>query len=140
MRSVDDIVHDALEGLTPPLRLGTFGILALGREPLPLPKRLAVGLIDDLDIDADLEASAGGRCLVRISAERDGDIRLVFRNGSPHHGACTRLGEKEINAYINTFLDKIRANGELKKITDKWMKAEQPPMPEKLEGVPFTAS
>jgi polar amino acid transport system substrate-binding protein len=64
--------------------------------------------------------------------------KLVFSN--IYNGACTRLGEKEINAYINTFLDKIRANGELKKITDKWMKAEQPPMPEKLEGVPFTAS
>jgi len=64
--------------------------------------------------------------------------KLTFTN--IYNGACTRLGEKEINAYINAFIDKIKANGELKKITDKWMKADQPPMPEKLEGIPFTAS
>jgi polar amino acid transport system substrate-binding protein len=64
--------------------------------------------------------------------------KLTFTN--IYNGACTRLGEKEINALINAFIDKIKANGELKKITDKWMKADQPPMPEKLEGIPFTAS
>jgi len=64
--------------------------------------------------------------------------KLAFTN--IYNGACTRLGEKELNAYINAFIDKIKANGELKKITDKWMKADQPPMPEKIEGVPFTAS
>jgi polar amino acid transport system substrate-binding protein len=64
--------------------------------------------------------------------------KLVFSN--IYNGACTRHGEKELNAYINTFIDKIKANGELKKITDKWMKADQPPMPEKMEGVPFTVS
>ena len=64
--------------------------------------------------------------------------KLVFSN--IYNGACTRLGEKELNAYINTFVDKIKANGELKKITDKWMKSDQPAMPEKLDGVPFAAS
>jgi polar amino acid transport system substrate-binding protein len=64
--------------------------------------------------------------------------KLVFSN--IYNGACTRHGEKEMNAYINTFIDKIKASGELKKITDKWMKADQPPMPEKMEGVPFTVS
>ena len=64
--------------------------------------------------------------------------KLVFSN--IYNGACTRLGEKEINAYINTFVDKIKGSGELKKITDKWMKADQPPMPEKLDGVSFSAS
>lgn len=64
--------------------------------------------------------------------------KLVFTN--IYNGACTRQGEKELNATINTFIDKIKASGELKKITDKWMKADQPPMPEKIEGVPFTVS
>lgn len=64
--------------------------------------------------------------------------KLVFSN--IYNGACTRLGEKELNGYVNTFIDKIKASGELKAITDKWMKAEQPPMPERLDGVPFTAS
>jgi polar amino acid transport system substrate-binding protein len=64
--------------------------------------------------------------------------KLVFSN--IYNGACTRLGEKELNATINAFVDKIKANGELKKITDRWMKADQPAMPEKLDGVPFVAS
>ena len=63
--------------------------------------------------------------------------KLVFSN--IYNGACTRLGEKEMNALINGFVDKIKANGELKAITDKWMKAAQPPMPDMLEGVPFSA-
>jgi polar amino acid transport system substrate-binding protein len=64
--------------------------------------------------------------------------KLVFSN--IYNGACTRLGEKELNGFINSFVDKIKASGELKTITDKWMKADQPPMPEKLDGVPFTVS
>ena len=63
--------------------------------------------------------------------------KLVFSN--IYNGACTRLGEKELNATINAFIDKIKASGQLKAITDKWMKADQPAMPEKLDGVPFVA-
>jgi polar amino acid transport system substrate-binding protein len=57
------------------------------------------------------------------------------------NGACTRLGEKEINASINTFIDKIKANGELKKIYNKWMKLDPPDkFPDSVEGVTFVAS
>ncbi|WP_342363149.1 transporter substrate-binding domain-containing protein [Terrarubrum flagellatum] len=64
--------------------------------------------------------------------------KLVFT--SIYNGACTRLGEKEINASLNAFIDKIKASGDLKKITDKWMQAAQPPMPDKVDGVSFVAS
>ncbi len=57
-----------------------------------------------------------------------------------YNGACTRLGEKEINAAANAFIDKIKANGELKKIYDKWMKVPVPEFPASLEGISFTAS
>jgi polar amino acid transport system substrate-binding protein len=57
-----------------------------------------------------------------------------------YNGAGTRLGEKEINVALNTFIDKIRANGELKKIYDKWMKVPVPEFPTSLEGIPFTAN
>jgi polar amino acid transport system substrate-binding protein len=57
------------------------------------------------------------------------------------NGACTRLGEKEINASINTFIEKIKANGELKKIYNKWMKLDPPDkFPDSIEGVTFVAS
>jgi polar amino acid transport system substrate-binding protein len=57
-----------------------------------------------------------------------------------YNGACTRLGEKEMNASANAFLDQIVANGELAKVYEKWMKRPFPPMPDSIEGVPFVAS
>jgi polar amino acid transport system substrate-binding protein len=57
-----------------------------------------------------------------------------------YNGACTRLGEKEMNASANAFLDQIKANGELAKAYEKWMKRPLPPMPDNIEGVPFVAS
>lgn len=57
-----------------------------------------------------------------------------------YNGACTRLGEKELNAELNTFIDKIKANGELKKVYDKWMKVPVPEFPASLEGIPLTVN
>ena len=56
-----------------------------------------------------------------------------------YNGACTRLGEKEINAAINAFIDKIVANGELAKPYQKWMRLTPPQFPASLEGIPFVA-
>jgi polar amino acid transport system substrate-binding protein len=57
-----------------------------------------------------------------------------------YNGACTRLGEKEINASINAFIDQIKSNGELAKVHQKWMKLPLPSsFPESVEGVPFVA-
>ncbi|SEG81058.1 transporter substrate-binding domain-containing protein [Bosea lathyri] len=57
-----------------------------------------------------------------------------------YNGACTRLGEKEINAAANAFIDKIVANGELAKIYAKWIKVPMPTFPASVEGVSFTVS
>ena len=57
-----------------------------------------------------------------------------------YNGACTRLGEKEINAAANAFIDKIRSNGELAKVYAKWMKVPVPTFRESVEGIPFVAS
>ena len=57
-----------------------------------------------------------------------------------YNGACTRLGEKEINAFINAFIDKIKANGELAKVYPKWMKNPLPPFPDSMPDIPFIAS
>jgi polar amino acid transport system substrate-binding protein len=56
-----------------------------------------------------------------------------------YNGACTRLGEKEMNASVNAFIDQIKVNGELAKAHQKWMKLPLPQMPESIDGVPFTA-
>jgi polar amino acid transport system substrate-binding protein len=57
-----------------------------------------------------------------------------------YNGACTRLGEKEMNTAVNVFIDKIRANGELAKAYQKWMKLSPPTFPESVEGVPFVVN
>ena len=63
--------------------------------------------------------------------------KLVFSN--IYNGACTRHGEKEINAYINAFIDKIKANGELAKIQEKWMGFSNTSFPESIENISFVA-
>ncbi|MDQ0321669.1 polar amino acid transport system substrate-binding protein [Pararhizobium capsulatum DSM 1112] len=75
----------------------------------------------------------------RVEKARPGEFENKLEFQKLYNGACTRLGETEINAALNTFIDKIKANGELKKIYDKWMKVPVPEFPETLEGIPFTA-
>ncbi|WP_326893386.1 transporter substrate-binding domain-containing protein (plasmid) [Rhizobium beringeri] len=76
----------------------------------------------------------------RVEKARPGEFENKLEFQKLYNGACTRLGEKEINAALNTFIDKIKANGELKTIYDKWMKVPVPEFPEKLEGIPFAAN
>lgn len=76
----------------------------------------------------------------RVEKARPGEFENKLEFQKLYNGACTRLGEKELNAAINSFIDKIKDNGELKKIYDKWMKVPVPEFPEKLEGVSFTAN
>ena len=39
---------------------------------------------------------------------------------------------------VNAFLDKIKSDGQLAKIYDKWMKREVPAFPDSLPDIPFT--
>jgi polar amino acid transport system substrate-binding protein len=75
----------------------------------------------------------------RIEQAKPGEFenKLEFQN--LYNGACTRQGEKEINAAINAFIDKIKANGELQKVYDKWMKVPVHKFPDTLEGITFSA-
>lgn len=57
-----------------------------------------------------------------------------------YNGACTRLGEKEINAFVNGFIDKIRANGDLARIYPKWMSNPMPSFPDSVPDISFVAS
>lgn len=57
-----------------------------------------------------------------------------------YNGAGTRLGAKEWNETANAFIDKIKANGQLAEIYQKWMGFAPPEFPATLEGVPFVVS
>jgi polar amino acid transport system substrate-binding protein len=76
----------------------------------------------------------------RVEKARPGEFENKLEFQKLYNGACTRLGEKEINAALNTFIDKIKANGELKAVYDKWMKVPVPTFPESLDGIPFAAN
>ncbi|MBX5192721.1 transporter substrate-binding domain-containing protein [Rhizobium sp. NZLR3b] len=76
----------------------------------------------------------------RVEKARPGEFENKLEFQKLYNGACTRLGEKEINAALNTFIDKIKANGELKTVYDKWMKVPVPQFPETLEGIPFAVN
>jgi polar amino acid transport system substrate-binding protein len=76
----------------------------------------------------------------RLNAQKPDAFEDKLEFQRLYNGACTRLGEKEINAALNEFIDKIKANGELAKAYATWMKVPLPEFPNSVEGVPFTAS
>lgn len=54
-------------------------------------------------------------------------------------GACSRLGDKELNAALNAFIDQIKANGDLAKVQEKWMGSSMLNFPASLPGIPFVS-
>lgn len=78
--------------------------------------------------------------LQRIEARQAGVYENKFEFTRLYNGACSRLGDKEINAALNTFIDKIVANGELAKIYAKWLKQPFPTFPSSVDEVPFVAN
>jgi polar amino acid transport system substrate-binding protein len=76
--------------------------------------------------------------LQRIDKARPGKYENKLEFQRLYNGACTRLGEKEINASINAFIDKIKSDGDLKKIYDKWMKVPVPDFPKSMPDIPYT--
>jgi polar amino acid transport system substrate-binding protein len=73
----------------------------------------------------------------RLNESKPGTFENKLEFTKLYNGPCSRLGEKEINAAINAFIDKIRANGELAKIQNKWMGSSMTNFPDSIEGVPF---
>lgn len=55
------------------------------------------------------------------------------------NGACSPLGDKELNHALNAFIDQIKANGELAKVQEKWMGSSMLNFPKSLPGIPFVA-
>ena len=74
----------------------------------------------------------------RLNTAASGKYEPKFDLTTLYNGAGTRLGEKDWNETINSFLDKIKSDGQLAKIYDKWMKREVPAFPASLTDIPFT--
>lgn len=74
--------------------------------------------------------------LNKAAPGNDFEQKMVFNE--QWMGITTKLGDKEINEWLNRFIDKIKADGRLEAINQKWLGAPTPNFPESLEGVPFT--
>lgn len=83
----------------------------------------------------------GGNTTYKINLDKanpgnDYEQKLVFNE--QWMGICSKLGDKEINTWLNGFVDKIKADGRLEAINRKFLDAPMPNFPETLEGIPFT--
>ncbi|UPT94820.1 transporter substrate-binding domain-containing protein [Bradyrhizobium barranii subsp. apii] len=76
----------------------------------------------------------------RLNESKPGAYENKLEFTKLYNGACTRLGEKEINAFVNGFIDKIIASGEWARIYPKWMNNPLPAFPDSIPGIPFTVS
>jgi len=92
-------------------------------------------------ISGQAQAAGGNMFYIdRFNAAKPGVYENKLEFTRIYNGACTRLGEKEINASLNAFIDQIKSNGELAKIHQKWMKLPLPSsFPDSVDGVPFAA-
>lgn len=72
------------------------------------------------------------------AATKPGTYERKLTFFTTYNGAGSRLGEKDWNETLNAFIDKIKSNGELEKIYQKWMGASVPEFPASIEGIPYT--
>jgi polar amino acid transport system substrate-binding protein len=78
--------------------------------------------------------------LDRINAVKPGVYETKLEFTRLYNGACTRLGDKELNAAANSFIDQMKTDGVLAKAYGTWMKLTPPTFPDAIEGIPFVAS
>jgi polar amino acid transport system substrate-binding protein len=77
----------------------------------------------------------------RIEQAKPGQYETKLEFTRLFNGACTRQGDKELNAAANSFIDQIKTNGVLKSAYETWMKQEPPAsFPDAIDGIPFVAS
>lgn len=74
----------------------------------------------------------------RLNAAAEGKYESKFPFMVTYNGVGTRLGEKDWNEAVNSFLDKIKADGQLAKTWNKWMGTELPSFPDTIPNIPFT--
>ena len=92
-------------------------------------------------ISGQVQAVGGNMFYIdRLDKAKPGAFETKLEFTRLHNGACTKLGDKELNAELNTFIDKIKANGTLAAAYAKWMKVPVPEFATSVEGVPFTVN
>ena len=53
-------------------------------------------------------------------------------------GIATKPGQKQLNEWLNNFIEEVKANGQLDAISKKWIGQPLPQFPASVPGVPYT--
>jgi polar amino acid transport system substrate-binding protein len=78
-------------------------------------------------LSGQVDAVGGNTFYVqRLNQQKPGVFEDKLEFSRLFNGACSRLGDKEMNAALNAFIDRIVANGELAKPYEKWMGMKPP--------------
>ena len=72
----------------------------------------------------------------KVNPNNDFEQKLVLNR--QYMGIAMRPGQKELNEWLNAFVDEMRTSGELEKLSEKWIHQPLPELPASLDGVPFT--
>ena len=74
----------------------------------------------------------------RIEETSPGKFEEKIVLATNYKGVGTILGDKEINATVNAFLEGLKADGTIEKLYQKWFGLGQPKFEAPVEGVSFT--
>jgi len=75
----------------------------------------------------------------RLEGLKPGIYENKFRLAVTYNGVGTKLGDKELNAVVNSFLEELKSSGKLAELYQKWMKLPLPEFPDSVPGVTFVA-
>jgi len=74
----------------------------------------------------------------RIEENRPGEFAVKLILATNYKGVGTILGDSEINATVNAFLESVKADGSMDTLYQEWFGLGQPGFEAPVEGVSFT--
>lgn len=100
---------------------------------------------DSANIQALLSGQVDAAGANQFYVQRLGEVRPdVFEDKMKlqvfFNGVGSRLGEKDWNEALNTFLIAYRQTPEYAELYQKWLHRDAPEYPESLDGIPFTVT
>src|SRR4051794_1486353 len=72
----------------------------------------------------------------KVMPNNDFEPKLTFNE--QWMGIATKPGQKQLNEWLNSFIEEIKANGQLDAISKKWIGQPLPQFPASVPGVPYT--
>src|SRR3954452_867417 len=72
----------------------------------------------------------------KVMPNNDFEPKLTFNE--QWMGIATKPGQKQLNEWLNSFIEEAKANGQLDAISKKWIGQPLPQFPASVPGVPYT--